>query len=131
MLRGQDLTGGVLNNEAIKILRKVQSPEKYGRTLLPSEAELARTAIIVENYAMRGVCPLGWYKDDNGSEIIRFEPSDVLKCALKGSGLWEEARVQPVKIAQAFDGSQLLKTLSHTLAGFMMGDRDVNLSIAQ
>ena len=119
--------GGLLNDEVVEGFRTVESGGKrYARTMHPSRSQLHRVDIIVENFAMRGICPLKYYKAADGSEVIQFRAADVLVCAIKASGLWEAAHNRPIELAQSLDGALFSKNLSHVLCGCKVADRGGN-----
>jgi hypothetical protein len=105
-------------------MRKLENRKKYEKSFLPSETEERNARLIVENYAMRGVCPFKYFKASDGAEVVSFLPKDVIVCAIKAAGLWTRAMQFAIDMAQSLDGALFSKNLSHVLCGLKVHDRN-------
>ena len=125
--REMDLSGGVLNQSSINILRKVENLGKYGRGgYLCSTNKIKDIQKIIHD-EMEKNCPYVLI-DEDGIDGVKFMYTKYLDYVLKLFKLdkivWREGNI---KIAITLDGADLSRNIQHVTAGIKILDpRAVN-----
>jgi hypothetical protein len=125
VLRMMDLKGGQVNYTSIASLREIDTEGQkfFSHCILPSEAELKRTAKVVEFYGQNKACPWTHGHVKAGGEFVEFKVQDVITMMLVAFGLEAVAKHRPVLILQAIDGSHFSKRDHHVTYGLKAGDK--------
>ena len=112
-----DLSGGVLNQSGINILRRVERLGKYGRNgYLCSTNKIKKIQEIVHEH-MSKMCPYKLISED-GIDGVAFEPTMMLDALLKLFKLNGIARTEEnVKSSSTLDGADLLRNIQHVTCG--------------
>ena len=122
-----DLSGGVLNQSGINILRRVERLGKYGRNgYLCSTNKIQKIQEIVHEH-MSKMCPYKLITED-GIDGVAFEPTMMLDALLKLFKLYGIARTEGnVKLSSTLDGADLSRNIQHVTCRMKIVDpRAVN-----
>ena len=125
--REMDLSGGVLNQSSINVLRKVEGMGKYGRDGYMCSTNTIKKIQKLVHDEMKKICPYVVI-DADGIDGIKFNYDKLLDFILKIFKLDQIATEKGlVKMAITLDGADLSRNIQHVTCGIKIVDpRAVN-----